>query len=40
MISFVVFESAPEEGTQVFKPGAAFMQMLFVPAEQEFEPLE
>ena len=39
MISFVVFKSAPEGSTQVFRPSEAFMQMLFVPAEQEFEPL-
>jgi hypothetical protein len=40
MISFVVFKSPPEGRTHLFKPGEPFMQMLFVPVEQEFELLE
>ena len=40
MISFVVFKSPPEGRTHLFKPGEPFMQMLFIPAEQEFELLE
>lgn len=40
MISFVVFKSPPEGRTHLFKPGEPFMQMLFVPAEPQFELLE
>jgi hypothetical protein len=40
MISFVVFKSPPEGRTHLFKPGEPFMQMLFVPAESDFELLE
>jgi hypothetical protein len=40
MISFVVFKSPLEGRTHLFKPGEPFMQMLFIPAEQEFELLE
>jgi hypothetical protein len=40
MISFVVFKSPPEGRTHLFKPGEPFMQMLFVPAEPEFELVE
>jgi hypothetical protein len=40
MISFVVFKSPPEGRTHLFKPGEPFMQMLFIPAEQDFELLE
>jgi hypothetical protein len=37
MISFVVFKAPPEGRTHVFRPGEPFMQILFVPAEPEFE---
>jgi len=37
MISFVVFKAPPEGRWHVFRPGEPFMQMLFVPAEPEFE---
>ena len=37
MISFVVFKAPPEGRTHVFRPGEPFMQMLFLPAEPEFE---
>lgn len=37
MISFVVFKAPPEGRTHVFRPGEPFMQMLFVPAEVQFE---
>ena len=37
MISFVVFKAPPEGRTHVFRPGEPFMQMLFVPAESQFE---
>jgi hypothetical protein len=37
MISFVVFKAPPEDRWHVFRPGEPFMQMLFVPAEPQFE---
>ncbi|HQT63290.1 MAG: hypothetical protein B7Z75_00470 [Acidocella sp. 20-57-95] len=37
MISFVVFKSPPEGRTHIFRPGEAFMQMSFVPADNQFE---
>ncbi|MEJ2625399.1 MAG: hypothetical protein P8Z80_12890 [Pseudolabrys sp.] len=37
MISFVVFKAPPEGRTHVFRRAEPFMQMLFVPAEPEFE---
>ena len=37
MISFVVFKAPPEGRTHVFRPGEPFMQMIFVPAEPDFE---
>jgi hypothetical protein len=37
MISFVVFKAPPEGCTHIFRPGEPFMQMLFVPAEAQFE---
>jgi hypothetical protein len=40
MISFVVFKAPPEGVTHVFRPGEPFMQMIFVPAEPQFELVE
>ena len=40
MISFVVFKAPPEGCTHVFRPGEPFMQMVFVPAEPQFELVE
>jgi hypothetical protein len=40
MISFVVFKAPPEGCTHVFRPGEPFMQMLFVPADPQFELVE
>lgn len=37
MISFVVFKAPPEGRWHVFRPGEPFMQILFVPIEQQFE---
>ncbi len=37
MISFVVFKAPPEGRTHVFRPGEPFMQLLFLPAEPQFE---
>jgi len=37
MISFVVFKAPPEGRTHIFRPGEPFMQLLFVPAEAQFE---
>jgi len=37
MISFVIFKAPPEGRTHIFRPGEPFMQMLFVPADPEFE---
>ena len=37
MISFVVFKAPPEGRTHIFRSGEPFMQMVFVPAEPDFE---
>jgi len=37
MISFVVFKAPPEGCTHVFRTDEPFMQMVFVPAEPQFE---
>jgi hypothetical protein len=37
MISFVVFKAPPEGRVHVFRPGEPFMQMLFVPADPQFD---
>jgi len=37
MISFVIFKAPPEGRTHVFRRDEPFMQMLFVPAEPEFD---
>ena len=37
MISFVVFKAPPEGQTHVFRTGEPFMQILFLPAEPDFE---
>lgn len=37
MISFVVFKAPPEGHYHVFRPGEPFMQLLFVPADPEFQ---
>jgi hypothetical protein len=37
MISFVIFKAPPEGRVHVFRPGEPFIQMLFVPAEADFE---
>jgi hypothetical protein len=37
MISFVVFKAPPEGCTHVFRAGEPFMQMIFVPAEPQFQ---
>ena len=40
MISFVVFKTPPQGQTHVFRSGEPFIQMLFVPAEPQFDLLE
>ncbi len=40
MISFVVFKAPPEGRTHVFRPGEPFMQIIFVPAEPQFQMVE
>jgi len=37
MISFVVFKAPPAGVTHIFRKGEPFMQMLFVPAEIQFD---
>jgi hypothetical protein len=37
MISFVIFKAPPEGRTHIFRRDEPFMQMLFVPAEPEFD---
>jgi len=37
MISFVIFKAPPESCTHIFRPGEPFMQMLFLPADPQFE---
>ena len=37
MISFVVFKAPPEGRTHIFRPGEPFMQIVFLPAEPQFE---
>jgi hypothetical protein len=37
MISFVIFKAPPEGCTHIFRRDEPFMQMLFVPAEPEFD---
>lgn len=37
MISFVIFKAPPAGQVHVFRPGEPFMQMIFVPAEPQFE---
>jgi hypothetical protein len=37
MTSFVVFKAPPVGSTHIFRPGEPFMQILFVPAEPQFE---
>jgi hypothetical protein len=37
MISFVVFKAPPQGHRHVFRQGEPFMQMVFVPAESQFE---
>ena len=37
MISFVIFKAPPEGRYHIFRPGEPFMQILFLPAEPEFE---
>lgn len=37
MISFIVFKTPPEGTWHVFRPGEPFLQLLFVPAEPQFE---
>jgi hypothetical protein len=37
MISFVVFKAPPEGRSHVFRSGEPFMQIIFVPAEPDFE---
>jgi hypothetical protein len=37
MISFVIFKAPPEARTHIFRPGEPFMQIIFVPAEPQFE---
>ena len=37
MMSFVIFKAPPSGVTHVFRAGEPFMQMLFVPAEPEFD---
>ena len=37
IISFVIFKTPAEGRVHVFRPGEPFMQMIFVPAESDFE---
>jgi len=37
MISFVVFKAPPEGRCHIFRPGEPFTQIIFVPAEPDFE---
>ena len=37
MISFVIFKAPPTGVTHVFRPDEPFMQMIFLPAEPQFE---
>ncbi|HEY1932388.1 MAG TPA: hypothetical protein VGG99_10280 [Acetobacteraceae bacterium] len=37
MISFVIFKAPPEGRFHIFRPGEPFMQMIFLPAEPNFE---
>jgi len=37
IISFVIFKTPAEGRVHVFRPGEPFMQMIFVPAEPDFE---
>ena len=37
IISFVIFKTPPEGRVHVFRPGEPFMQLVFVPAEPDFE---
>lgn len=37
MISFVIFKAPPEGRKHVFRPGEPFMQIIFVPADPQFE---
>ncbi|HTW71234.1 MAG TPA: hypothetical protein VME47_15210, partial [Acetobacteraceae bacterium] len=37
IISFVIFKTPPEGRVHVFRPGEPFMQLIFVPAEPDFE---
>ncbi len=37
IISFVVFKTPAEGRTHIFRPGEPFMQLLFIPAEPQFE---
>jgi len=37
MISFVIFKAPPEGRIHIFRPGEPFMQILFVPAEPDFD---
>ena len=37
MISFVIFKAPPEGRRHVFRTGEPFMQLIFVPAEAQFE---
>ena len=37
MISFVVFKAPPIGHTHIFRPDEPFMQMIFVPADAQFE---
>jgi hypothetical protein len=37
MMSFVIFKAPPAGVTHIFRQGEPFMQMLFVPAEPDFE---
>ena len=37
IISFVIFKAPPTGQRHIFRPGEPFMQMIFVPAEPDFE---
>ena len=37
MISFVIFKTPPDGRVHVFRPNEPFMQILFLPAEPQFE---
>jgi hypothetical protein len=37
MISFVIFKAPPAGCTHIFRPSEPFMQILFVPADPQFE---